>query len=51
MSALQQRLKAEERLRGTADDWLNLAHSQDIIAYDWQTIVKLTVFLDVLFDR
>ncbi|MDY0167396.1 MAG: hypothetical protein RBS80_12680 [Thermoguttaceae bacterium] len=50
-AGFRSRNKGEESMKQIEALRNNLAHSQDIIVHDWQTIVKLTTFLDVLFDK
>ena len=50
-AGFRSRNKGEETMKELEALRNNLAHSQDIIAGDWEIIVKMTTFLEVLFDR
>jgi len=47
----ESRRKGEEMIKGLESLRNNLAHSQDILSCDWETIVRLTENLDVIFGE
>jgi hypothetical protein len=47
----ESRRKGEETVKGLESLRNNLAHSQDILCCDWETIVRLTESLDLIFGE